>query len=309
MRTRLISMVAVVWLLTAADARADDFWSFWADGKAELDGYALTQPRYGKLRAGTAVLVFVTEDFSDSARVKADPGKHPKSDVYPVMKLNFVREFQTGIYDYHVLTSTFVKTESAPLGSSLAKTSFTAQEWCGHVFAEWLPHGDRLDGVVHSYFDGEEWAGTLPFVAGGILEEQVPLLIRGLRGDWLRAGEKKTVPFLPSQLEARFSHVKAQWGEATVERAASGAPVKTVLGTVGAVRWTLAVRGGETTTFTVEAAAPHRILAWSSTSGEAATITGSARLPYWELNQPGGEASLKVLGLKPLQAASAGTPR
>ena len=49
----------------ASAARADDFWKHWGDGKAELDRYALTQPRYGELRQGTAVLIFVTEDFSD----------------------------------------------------------------------------------------------------------------------------------------------------------------------------------------------------------------------------------------------------
>src|SRR5207249_3206702 len=111
-----IQTVAMLCFLCAAQrARADelraDFWSTWGDGKAELDGYALTQPRYGELRAGTAVLIFVTEDFSDSARVKADPGKHPASDVYPVLKLNFVRDFQTGIYDYNVMTSTFARVD------------------------------------------------------------------------------------------------------------------------------------------------------------------------------------------------------
>ena len=67
-------------------APAQDFWKHWGDGKAELNGYALKQPRYGALRDGTAVLVFVTEDFSDSLRVKADPGRHPASDVYPVLE-------------------------------------------------------------------------------------------------------------------------------------------------------------------------------------------------------------------------------
>jgi len=299
--------VTLVFGLTVGDARADDFWARWADGKAELDGYALTQPRYGKLRAGTAVLIFVTEDFSDSARVKADPGVHPKSDTYPVMKLNFVRDFQTGIYDYNVLTSTWVKTEpaSSPLGSTLVKTSFSSQEWCGHVYMQWVPRGDRLDGVVHSYFDGEDASPTLPLPPGGVVEEEVPIFVRGLRGDWLPPGGKRTLPFLPSQLHARLQHQKAAWGEATVERAASPERVRSVLGAVDAFVYTVAVRDGETTTWTVEAAQPHRILAWSSTSGEAGKLTGSDRLAYWQLNQPGGEKQLEHLGLKPMQPASA----
>jgi len=80
------------------------FWAHWGDGRAEMNGYRLVQPRYGAPRTGSAVYIFVTEDFSDSVRVKADPGRHPASDVYPVMKLNAVRHFQTGIYDYNDIT-------------------------------------------------------------------------------------------------------------------------------------------------------------------------------------------------------------
>ena len=71
-------------------------------------GYDLVFPRYGQPRHGVAVTIFVTETFSNTLRVKADPGKHPSSDRFPVMKLNLVEDFQTGIYDYNLMTSTFV---------------------------------------------------------------------------------------------------------------------------------------------------------------------------------------------------------
>ena len=83
------------------------FWSTWGDGQAELAGYDLTIPRYNQPRRGVAVTIFVTETFSNSARVKADPGKHPASDEFPVMKLNLVKDYQTGIYDYNEMTSSF----------------------------------------------------------------------------------------------------------------------------------------------------------------------------------------------------------
>ncbi len=35
-------------------SHAQDFWKHWGDGKAELNGYVLKQPRYGALRTGTA---------------------------------------------------------------------------------------------------------------------------------------------------------------------------------------------------------------------------------------------------------------
>jgi hypothetical protein len=288
-------------LASSTVASADEFWKFWGDGKAELDGYALVEPRYGQPRDGTAVLIFVTEDFSDALRVKADPGKHDKSDVAPVMKLNLVRDFQTGIYDYNTMTSTFLRTE--PDGGSfftLAKTSFSSQDWCGHVYMQWLPRGTRLVGTSHSYFDGEaDAAPELEWPAGGVVEDALPVLVRGLRGDWLAPGASKKVPFLRSQLRTRLLHVPAKWGEATISRAPASTEIKSALGTLRAFVYTVAESGGDTITFTVEEAAPHRLLAWKSSSGESARILGSARLPYWAMHDNGGEKALKLLGLPP----------
>jgi len=284
--------------LCAAPASADEFWKYWGDGKAELDGYALTQPRYGAPRDGKAVLIFVTEDFSDSLRVKADPGRHPASDVYPVLKLNFVRKFQTGIYDYSVLTSTFARTEH---DFAVTKTSFSSQEWCGHVYAQLLERGDRLTGEAHSYFDGEaDRPLDLPSPPNGVQEDALPILLRGLRGEWLKPGETRTVPLLPSMVRARFAHKPQTWGEATFTRAEPRMMTSRRLPSMGQFRAftvTMQEKDGDVVTWTIEDAYPHRILAWVSTSGEKGELLGSARLPYWQLNQPGGEANLKLLGL------------
>ncbi|MCU1280869.1 MAG: hypothetical protein JWM53_4415 [bacterium] len=282
-------------------ARADDFWKTWGDGKAELDGYALVEPRYGQPREGTAVAIFVTEDFSDTLRVKADPGKHAKSDVVPVIKLNLVRDFQTGIYDYNTMTSTFLRTEFGGRDYwPLMKTSFSSQEWCGHVYMHWIPRGARLTGVSHSYFDGEaDQTPELELPAGGVLEDALPVLVRGLRGDWLPPGATRQVPFLRSQLRTRLLHVPAKWGDATVSRSPSSSEVKTALGTLRAFSYTVAETGGDTITFTVEEPAPHRLLAWKSSSGESARILGSARLEYWKLHDNGDGKALELLGLGP----------
>jgi hypothetical protein len=298
---RTLLLYAAMCVCVSATARADEFWKFWGDGKAELDGYALVQPRYGQLRDGTAVAIFVTEDFSESARVKADPGKHPATDVVPVMKLNLVRDFQTGIYDYNTMTSTFVRTEFG--GGDfwpLMKDSFSSQEWCGQVYMQWLPRGGKLVGTAHSYFDGEADASPeLDVPAGGVVEDALPVLVRGLRGDWLPPGGSKKVPFLRSLLRTRLLHVPARWGEATVSRAAASSDVKSALGTLRAFVYTVAESGGDTVTYTVEEAYPHRLLAWKSSSGESARILGSARLPYWKMHDNGGEKALKLLGLGP----------
>jgi len=64
------------------------FWATWGDGQAELAVMTSRSSRYNQPRHGIAVTIFVTETFTNTLRVKADPGKHPASDEFPVMKLN-----------------------------------------------------------------------------------------------------------------------------------------------------------------------------------------------------------------------------
>src|SRR2546427_254465 len=166
------SAVSAVTPLSSASSAS--FWAHWGDGRAEMNGYRLVQPRYGAPRTGSAVYIFVTEDFSDSVRVKADPGQHPASDIYPVMKLNAVRHFQTGIYDYKVMTSTFARVAS---GWPPAKVSFSSQEWCGHVYHQLLPSAGNVAGVFHSNFDGgADGEDRVPPPAGGGLPDRGPSL-------------------------------------------------------------------------------------------------------------------------------------
>ncbi len=285
----------LVLLSLAAPVSAQDFWTHWGDGKAELNGYALKQPRYGALRAGRAVLVFVTEDFSNSARVKADPGKHPPSDVYPVLKLNAVREFQTGIYDYNVMTSSFLRV--AP-GWPVAKVSFSSQEWCGHVWHQVVPRDGKISGLFHSYFDGEaDGADDLVFPKDGVLEDALPVLLRGWNGEYLKAGESRAVPFLPSLLWARLNHRPLAWTTAKIARALSARSVSVPAGRFEAAAYTVETADGRTLGFEIEVAPPYRLIRQTGPDGEELALMGSTRLPYWQLNAPGGERHLKALGL------------
>jgi hypothetical protein len=261
-----------------------------------MNGYRLTQPRYGHRRPGTAVLIYVTEDFSDSLRVKADPGKHPAADVYPVLKLNAVRDFQTGIYDYNVMTSVFARVEA---GWPVAKVSFTSQEWCGHVYHHLVPRAGRAGGIFHSYFDGEaDGTDDLALPADGVMEDALPILVRQWLGEWVPRGGSKSVPFLPSLLRSRLDHRRLAWGRATVSRAASSSRVAVPAGAFEVETWTVAEDGGRTLTFFVETAAPFRLVRWTSSDGEEAALLGSKRLAYWEMNGPGGEKSLRGIGLQ-----------
>jgi hypothetical protein len=292
-------MRLVVWTLAVAlavPAAAQDFWKHWGDGKAELNGYRLTQPRYGAPRAGTAVYVFVTEDFSDSLRVKADPGRHPASDVYPVMKLNAIRRFQTGIYDYDVMTSTFLRVGP---GWPVAKVSFSSREWCGQLWHELLPRDGRVSGVFHSYFDGEaDGQDDLELPKEGVFEDALPVLLRGCNGEYLEPGESRTIPFLPSLLWARLNHKPLAWTRARISREAGLSSLAAPAGRYRVTVYKVSVEDGRALAFEIEAAPPHRLVRQTGPDGEELKLTGSTRLAYWTLNHPGGERYLRQLGLQ-----------
>src|SRR5258706_5130447 len=104
----------------------------WDDGRAEIDAYDATVRRYGVMRRLTAYLIVVKEDFSKTQLVKADPGHDPK-DLLPVLKLNHVINYQTGIYSYHQMASAFFDRGTM----ELVKLSLTSNEWCGNTYKEY----------------------------------------------------------------------------------------------------------------------------------------------------------------------------
>nr|MCU0229429.1 hypothetical protein [Bryobacterales bacterium] len=177
------------------------FWKVWGDGQAELAGYSLRTMRYGQPREGTAVTIFVTEPFSNEARVKADAGKHSPADEFPVMKLNLMEDFPTGIYDYNVMTSVFVALRAVngrPAGRA-TKISFSAQEWCGQVYQQLLFDESKVRSTLHSYFDGEGDASSeLPAPRDGISEEELLFWARGMAAPFLNPGESRSLPLLGS---------------------------------------------------------------------------------------------------------------
>jgi hypothetical protein len=286
-------------------ARAD-FWASWGDGKAELAGYRLKMPRYGQPRDGSLVLIYVTENLSDSLRVKADPGRHPPSDVYPVLKLNAMRKFQTGIYDYSVMTSVFSRVDFAPTERPfpLRKLSMSSQEWCGQVYHQVVPKDPPTSwlSTSHSYFDGEaDDQRVLAAPPGAVAEDELPLLLRSFvqRREFLAPGEQRTVAFLPSLVRARLLHQPLAFTEAVLARLSAPLPIKTPAGEFTVISYTVSVRGGDRATFHFAATPPYHLIHYRWDSGEEATLLGMTRLPYWQLHDNGHEALLKQLGLPP----------
>jgi hypothetical protein len=211
------------------------------------------------------------------------------------MKVNAVRDFQTGIYDYNVMTSTFLRVAA---GWPLAKVSFSSQEWCGHVWHQLVPRSGKIASLSHSYFDGEADAmESLDLPSGGVTEDALPVLVRGWNGTLLDPGQSRTVPFLPSVLSARLQHRPLAWTRATITRSKATSRVTVPAGAFDVTTYEVAVGDGRKLSFAVEVAPPYRLVRQTGADGEELLLKGSTRLAYWQLNKPGDERHLQALGL------------
>ncbi|MCI0450997.1 MAG: hypothetical protein L0Z51_01250 [Candidatus Latescibacteria bacterium] len=290
-RTRIL--VAFTLFLAFPAFAEDVFESHWRDGKAEIDGYQLTVSRYGQERAGTAVMIFVTEPFNARKMVKEDRAPENARDTVDVLKLNLVRDFQTGVYDYNTMASVFVRASNfEPL-----KVSFSSAEWCGHVYAEVVFRDRQIRGMYASYFEDESGPIALPRPKGGLTEDELFIALRGLRGDFLAAGDQRKLPYLPGVFFTRLSHQPLGWTRATVERGITMDTIAVPAGRFDVISYRLRIDDGRTGEFLIEAAYPHRIVKWSLLPDVNGELTGSTRLPYWKLNQEGDESYLKEIGL------------
>lgn len=281
--------------VSGAPARgAGQFDGHWYDGKAELDGYRLVVSRYGAERDGTAVMIFVTEPFSESKLVKVNDANANPGDTFTALKLNLVRDFQTGIYDYNTMVSVFVRAETM----EPAKITFSSAEWCGHVYSEMNFRPKEIRGTCASYFEGESGPIALGRPRNGLTEDELFIALRGLRSEFMKAGETRTVPYLPGVLFSRLSHKPLEWTQATIARTAATESVTVPAGTFDAMRYDVKIADGRAGVFHIESAYPHRIVKWSLLPDVSGELTGSQRLAYWRLNAEGNESHLKDLGLE-----------
>ena len=174
----------------------EQFRDYWYNHGAEISRFSLQQQRYGEIHDGDAILIFVTEKMNPDIQVKAD---NPQAKDIPILKLNAVRKFFTGIYPYSILTSTFapVDIEKYPLP---LKISSSVQEWCGHVYMQMNLRPDTYRIRVHSYFEKE---GDRDFkIARTIPEDAIWTMIR-LAPASLPQGE---FLMIPGTLYSRLQH-------------------------------------------------------------------------------------------------------
>jgi hypothetical protein len=292
--TRIASSILLMVMTFTPAVAQPQFDRHWYDGKAELDGYRLVVSRYGENRSGTAVMVFVTEPFSESMRVKMDDADANPGDTFTALKLNLVRDFQTGVYDYNTMVSVFARAETM----EPVKVSFSSAEWCGHVYGEMVFRPKGIRGTTASYFEGESGPLDLGRPEGGVTEDELFIALRGLRTDFMAPGETRAVPYLPGMFYSRLSHRAQQWTQAVISRAAAPESIKVPAGTFDVSRYDVKIADGRVGIFYIEDAYPHRIVKWSLPPDVNGELTGSTRLQYWKTHGEGDESYLEQMGLR-----------
>jgi hypothetical protein len=246
-----------------------EFKAYWYAGEAEITSYKLEQARYGELREGHAVMVFVTEDFLPDVQVKAN--NYSKSNI-PVLKLNATKKFNTGIYPYSIMESTFYPVAN---NQHALKVSSSMQEWCGHVYTQ-LNNRSEFEIMSHSYFEGE--ADAKFNIDKTILENELWTQLR-INPQSLPKGDLKIVPALEFH---RLHHVPIKAYNATATLHADTYTIN-----YPDLNRTLAI------TFNPEF--PFEILSWEETSksgfgNNAKTLTTKAtklntiKSAYWQKN-------------------------
>lgn len=229
-----------------------EFLQHWKSGLAELSSYAVTTSRYGESRKAEGVMIFVYEEIDDKTRIKVESDRIPAARRVPVLKLNNVLKFNTGIYDYSVMTSVFAGLSGPGVSRPLEprKVSFSSQEWCGQVYHQLLPGPRGVSSEIHSYFEAEGDARSLiPYPkppAGGpgklFYEDEMPILVRELDGEFLKPGESRALSLVPSLWERRKRHTPLAILPATLAKSAEQT-LTTRAGPRQAFKWTLAFEG------------------------------------------------------------------
>ncbi len=285
MKTRLILAFAALTTLSSLPLHANDaVRNFWFNG-AEINRYELSQSHYGEQHPGHVELIFVTEPFLTEQQVKNERGLHPSTDV---LKLNALRTFNTGIYSYRTMTSTFRPIDLASYPHAL-KTTTSVQDWCGHTFQQINRSSTGWDVERRSYFEQSGDQDTQ--LAEAWLEDELWLLLR-LDPQELPTG---SIQVLPSALNTRFDHLPIQ-AQPAVGRLKAGHKQSSYTLYYPELQQTLKID--------FDTAFPHIIRSWEEHAPSGITtavlthrIMNSA---YWSEKHTRDSAKRKKLGLEPL---------
>ena len=273
----------------------DQFANYWYTGQAEISRFELKQMRYGEIRSGEVVLIFVTEDFLVEEQVKKEYGN---STATSVLKLNFMKKFITGVYDYSIMTSTFTPIDYRKNPATL-KTSFCSQDWCGQVFSQMNYRDRKLHYQIRSYFQAEGDEDVT--VDATYTEDDVWNRMR-LEPQTLPLGKIEMVPSMEF-LRLKHKELKAYPCEANLflqvnDQESGGEEFYSYQLYYPELDRQLSIQ--------CESRFPFRILSWKETwSASSSTaqiteaiLTKSSKAPYWDQNGENEKALRNSLGLK-----------
>ena len=244
---------------------SEQFKAHWFDGNAEISSYSLNQSRYGEVRNGSAVLIYVTEDLLKKEQVKAN--RKSKTTI-PVLKSNRTKKFLTGIYPYSIMISSFSALKSP---QAIVKNSASIQEWCGQSYLQMNHKAKQLEIISHSYFEGE--ADQTFTLKENRTEDELWNLIR-LRPQALPLGDLKLVSSLET---SRLNHKKIEAYDAiaTIEQKKN-----TTVYTINYPKLERSLAIEFNSSF------PHTIEGWVEQSlGKGTTFTSTAKRVHTERRQ------------------------
>jgi hypothetical protein len=262
------------------------FNAYWYAGKAELTSYDYQINRYDEPRKGYAVFVFVTEPFSKSKQVKLDDASKAGDDNVPVMKLNALYRFNTGIYDYSMMTSLFTPVDLGKFPHSL-KSNTTVQDWCGHVFSQlnWAG-GDKYKTHQFSYFEME--GDKSPDTEGALLEDEIFTRLR-ISPESLPTG---TIKIIPNLTYSRIRHRPIEGLNAKIEIKVASTGTKVC---------SIVYESKRRLDITFEGASPYKIVSFAEFDGDKemsrATLKKSMMSDYWAKHDNNSAYLRKELGL------------
>jgi len=278
MRTILLS------LLLAIPLHADQVRDFWFNG-AEISSFELSQSHYGKNHPGHAELIFVTEPFLIDKQVKDESGNGNSADV---LKLNALTTFNTGLYSYRTMTSTFRPIDLEKFPHAL-KSVTSIQDWCGQAFQQSNFRENGWTVQLRSYFEN---AGDKDLeLPGTYLEDELWITLR-LNPEKLPVG-KTTI--IPGAVFTRFHHepIAASPANATLDLSGKVATYTITYPSLGRVL-----------SIGFEKEFPHVIHAWTEITPKGKTTAVLKKrlmnVDYWNMNDPGDAESRKQLGLDPV---------
>jgi len=253
---------------------ANLFNDYWYSGKAELTGYTLEQNRYGEVRKGQAVMVFVTEPFSSEKQVKLDyPKQASIEDNVSVLKLNALRKFTTGVYDYSMMESVFTPVSLDKHPNTL-KATCSAQDWCGHSFTQLNYQEDGYQLQEFSYFESE--GDHSKNLGDALLEDEIFTRLR-INPSSLPT---ESVELIPGLFFSRTAHVKLKPKKARISfKSEKEASTQCIVEYLHLDR-TLKIDFGSEF--------PHEILSWEEIDNGKTTVRATKKKtilsPYWERN-------------------------